>query len=179
MSSPLSTNVLINRNKAYLPSHQPIPTFAELMPIGKIPHVMVVTCADPRCIPENFLGLKTGEVITIRNAGGNIEMAIPNVLALDTLVGLEEIMVIKHTDCGSLAYTTKGVKDVLNERAPGKKNEIEKMELGSISGKTLEQGLKEQIGAVKASELVRGDLKPKIRAFVYDLVSGSLAEVEV
>ena len=106
-------------------------------------------------------------------------MALPNVLALDTLVGLHEIMVVKHTDCGSLAYTAEGVKGVLNQRAPGKKDEIEKMELGSIAGKTLEQGLKEQIGAVKASELVREDLKPKIRAFIHDLVSGNLAEVEV
>jgi carbonic anhydrase len=87
--------------------------------------------------------------------------------------------VVKHTDCGSLAYTTEGVKNVLKERAPGKKDEIEKMEIGSIAGKTLEQGVKEQVAAVKESELVRAELKPKIRGFVHDLVSGELTEVEV
>jgi carbonic anhydrase len=179
MSSELSTNVLLARHKSYLPSHQPFPTFAELAPLGKLPHIMVVTCADPRCIPENFLGINPGEIITIRNAGGNVQMALPNVLALDALVRLDEIMVVKHTDCGSLAYTTEGVNNVLRERAPGKKDQIEKMELGSIAGKTLEQGVKEQVAAVKASELLRAELKPKIRGFVHDLVSGELTEVEV
>ena len=65
------------------------------------------------------------------------------------------------------------------ERAPGKKDEIENMEMGSIAGKTLEQGLKEHIGAVKANKLMREDLKPSIRAFIYDLISGDLKEVEV
>lgn len=179
MSSELSTNVLLARHKQYLPTHQSFPTFAELAPLGKIPHILVVTCADPRCMPGNFLGIKPGEIIVIRNAGGNVQMALPNVLALDTLVGLHEIMVVKHTDCGSLTYTEEGVKGVLKERAPGKKDEIEKMEIGSIAGKTLEQGLKEQVGAVKASELIREDLKLRIRAFIHDLIGGDLTEVEV
>jgi len=139
----------------------------------------VVTCADPRCIPENFLNLTTGEAVVIRNAGGNVEMALPNILALDTLLEFQNIMVVKHTDCGSQMYTVKGVKDVLKERAPSSEKVIDRMELGSIAGKTLEQGLKEQVGSVKGSELLRGDLKAKIRGFVHDLISGELREVEV
>jgi carbonic anhydrase len=163
MSSEISTNALLARNKSYLPSHQPFPTIAELAPLGKLPHMLVVTCADGRCIPENFLGINPGEVIVIRNAGGNLQMALPNILALDTLLSFHEIMVVKHTDCGSLLYTNEGVKGVLMERVPGKKDEIENMEMGSIAGKTLEQGLKEQIRAVKANKLMREDLKPSIR----------------
>jgi carbonic anhydrase len=167
------------RHEAYLPTHQPIPTFAELGPLGKIGHLAVVTCADPRCIPENFLGINTGEAVVFRNAGGNIQMALPNILAIDALIGLNEIMVIKHTDCGTLAYTDKGVKGALKERAPGLEKEIDEMEIGSIAGKTLEQGLKEQINVVKQSKLVREEMKAGIRAFVHDLVSGSLTEVKV
>ena len=106
-------------------------------------------------------------------------MALPNVLALDTFLGFHEIMVVKHTDCGSLVYTNEEVKGVLMERAPGKKDEIENMEMGSIAGKTLEQGLKEQVGAAKANELMREGLKPSIRGFIYDIISGDLKEVEV
>ncbi|KAK3655415.1 hypothetical protein LTR22_010300 [Elasticomyces elasticus] len=179
MSSPITTEVLLARNKRYIPSHQRIGTLAELGPVDGFPHILVVTCCDPRCIPENFLGLTTLDAITIRNAGGNVEMALANVVALDTLVDFREIMVVKHTDCGSLMYTVEGVRGVLGERAPGKKAEIEKMELGSIAGKTLEQGLREQVGAVKASDLVKDELKSKIRAFVYDIASGDLTEVAV
>ncbi|TKA57549.1 hypothetical protein B0A55_12413 [Friedmanniomyces simplex] len=181
MSSPLSTDVLLARNKAYLPTHQPIPTRADIISvIGYMPpQIMVVTCADPRCIPETFLKLQTSEAITIRNAGGNIETALPDILALDVLLGLQEIVVIKHTDCGSLAYTDEGVKRVLGERAPGMQEEIAKMEFGSIAGKTLEQGLREQVDVVKGSGLVREDLKARIRGFVFDLASGGLMEVDV
>jgi carbonic anhydrase len=179
MSDPVSTNSLLARHATYLPTHQPFPTFAELGPQGKIGHIAVVTCADPRCIPENFLGIRPGEVIVFRNAGGNIQMALPNILAVDALIGINEVMVIKHTDCGSLTYTETGVKDALKERAPGRDKEIEEMEIGSIAGKTLEQGLREQLAAVKGSELVREETKGGIRAFVYDLVSGTLNEVEV
>ncbi|KAK3642603.1 hypothetical protein LTR56_010651 [Elasticomyces elasticus] len=160
MSSPITTEVLLARNKRYIPSHQRIGTLAELGPVDGFPHILVVTCCDPRCIPENFLGLTTLDAITIRNAGGNVEMALANVVALDTLVDFR-------------------VRGVLGERAPGKKAEIEKMELGSIAGKTLEQGLREQVGAVKASDLVKDELKSKIRAFVYDIASGDLTEVAV
>lgn len=70
----------------------------------------MVTCADPRYIPENCLSINPGEIIVIRNAGGNPQMALPNILALDMLVGNHEIMVVKHTDWGSLAFTEKGVE---------------------------------------------------------------------
>ena len=180
MSTPVSTDTLLARNEAYIPSHQPLPTFAQLAALKVPPPPMVVTCADPRCVPEDFLGLQPGEVIVVRNAGGNVEMALPNVLALDEFLGgLPEIMVIKHTDCGSLAYTNELVKGALKLRAPDREDEIEKIDIGSIAGKTLEQGLKEQIGAVKANVLVREDLKPKIRAFIYDISKGDLQEVEV
>jgi carbonic anhydrase len=179
MSSEISINALLARNKSYLPSHQPLSTIAELAPLDKFPHILVVTCADGRCIPEKFLSINSNEVIVIRNAGGNLQMALPNVLALDTLLDFHEIMVVKHTDCGTLVFTNEGVKGVLTERAPEKKDEIENMEMGSIAGKTLEQGLKEQIGAVKANKLMREDLKPSIRGFIFDLTSGDLKEVEV
>ena len=180
MSEPLSTNTLVSRHATtYLPSHCAFPTFAELAPLGKLPHFVVVTCADPRCIPENFLSTAPGEIIVIRNVGGNIAMALPNILALDTLVGINEIMVVKHTDCGSLAFTNASVKDVLKERVPIKREEIEEMEFGSIAGKTLDEAVKEQIGAAKGSDLLREGLKTGIRGFVYDLHDGSLEEVEV
>ena len=106
-------------------------------------------------------------------------MALPDILALDTLVGIHEIMVVKHTDCGSLAFTEKGVKDILKQRAPMREQDINEMDFGSIAGKTLEEGLREQVGYVKGSELVREELKPNIRSFIHDLVSGTLREVQV
>jgi carbonic anhydrase len=178
MSEPLSTNVLLARHKAYLPSHSPFPTIAELGPLSKIPHILVVTCADPRCTPESFLGINPGEILVIRNAGGNPQMALPNILALDALVDIHEIMVVKHTDCGSLVFTEKGVKGVLKQRPPMRELEIDEMDIGSIAGKTLEQGLREQVGFVKGSDLVKAELKQNIRSFIFDIASGKLTEVQ-
>lgn len=55
---------------------------------------------------------------------------------------------------------------------------IDEMDIGSIAGKTLKEGLSEPIGYVKGSELVREELKPNIRGFIHDLVSGKLTEVQ-
>lgn len=177
----LTTQDLLARNAAYKPSHHPIPTFAQIAPPdgSKLNLPMIITCLDPRCIPEHFLSLTTLEALTLRNAGGNLAMALPNILALDHLVGISEIMVVKHTDCGTLAYTEEGVKGELVERAPGCKHEIEGMEVGSNSKSGLEAGLREEVKRVRGSQLVRGELKEKIRGFVYDLNDGGLTEVEV
>ena len=76
----------------------------------------------------------------------------------------------------SLMFREKGVKDVLKQRAPMREQHINEMDIGSIARKTLE-GLREQVGYVKGSELVREESKPSIRGFIYNLISGTLIEV--
>lgn len=56
--APLQVTDLLERNRNYAAAnHEPIPHFADLK---TLPNLVVVTCVDPRLIPEQFLGLHVG-----------------------------------------------------------------------------------------------------------------------
>lgn len=134
MSTLPSVANLVSRNSEYRAHHEPIATFQARLESGsKLPGVAVVTCADPRCIPENFLKLETWDAIVIRTAGSNVKTALPSIIAIDQLVGLQEIMVINHTDCGALAFRDNAIRTTLKERAPDMSSHIENMEFGQIT----------------------------------------------
>lgn len=93
-----------------------------------------MTCADPRCIPERFLNLNMWEAVVLRNAGSNVKAALPSLIAIDSVVGLQEIMIINHTDCGALGFRDDSIKSTLYGRAPSMENEINAMKFGEITG---------------------------------------------
>ena len=56
-----------------------------------------MTCLDPRCVPEQFLGpdIRAG---VIRNAGGRVsEDVMRSVLAIRALMDAKILMVVHHT----------------------------------------------------------------------------------
>lgn len=125
---------LIVRNAEYKAQHESIATLQERAGSGlKGPSVAIVTCADPRCIPENFLKLNTWDAVVIRTAGSNVKAALPSLVAIDGLVGLQEIMIINHTDCGAQIFRDEAIRASLKERAQGMGVEINSMEFGEIS----------------------------------------------
>lgn len=180
MSGAFDIDTLLSHNRDYAAGHQALPTIPEMRSLGVTPQTFLVTCVDPRCVPETFLNYTPMDgIITVRNAGGNLEAALPELLALDTMAQFKNIMVIKHTDCGTLVFKDDEVKASLAEKVPSAKGEIEKMVFGSLNGKTLEEGLKEQVAAVKGSQLVRPEIKSSIRGFIFDIANGGLTEVDV
>lgn len=125
----------ISRHAEYQHHHDPISTFDEWFTAGgEGPKVAVVTCADPRCIPERFLNLNMWEAVVLRNAGSNVKAALPSLIAIDSVVGLQEIMIINHTDCGALGFRDDSIKSTLYGRAPSMENEINAMKFGEITG---------------------------------------------
>jgi carbonic anhydrase len=68
---------------------------------------IVLACADHRVDPAHVLGLKPGEAIVLRNAGGRVTAdLLRNLVVLSTVAAVEsidaefEIVVMHHTDCG-------------------------------------------------------------------------------
>ena len=63
------------------------------------PRVLIVSCLDPRASPERFLQLRPGsrEAAILRNLGGRAAKCLNDIVALDSLFGLEEVMVVHHT----------------------------------------------------------------------------------
>lgn len=63
--------------------------------------IAVVTCMDARIDVGAMLGLREGEIHTLRNAGGIVtEDVVRSLTISQTLLGTREVMIIKHTKCG-------------------------------------------------------------------------------
>lgn len=84
-----------------------------LAPVGHTPrkHTAVVTCMDCRLVRafEDALGLERGDVVELRTAGATIAQPEREAAANDLirslagaiyLLGVREVIVIGHTDCG-------------------------------------------------------------------------------
>lgn len=66
---------------------------------------------DQRVHPEEILGLHTGDIPVIRNAGGTAKNAVLDITVLDTIIQITEIVVIHHTSMPSPhVYLKTGLK---------------------------------------------------------------------
>ncbi|KAF2807426.1 carbonic anhydrase [Mytilinidion resinicola] len=177
MAASLTVQTLLERHANGIHQHQPIPTFAEIGAAGKLPHIAIVTCADTRCNPEDFLHLNTGEVIIFRNPGGSTMSALPGLLAIDSLVTLEDIIVVKHTDCGATIFRDDAIRDTIKQRVPNRAVEVDAMTFGNITT-SLEDSVRENLRFLKGSDLVRKELADRCVGFVFDIKNGALTPVE-
>ncbi|KAG0649169.1 Beta-carbonic anhydrase 1 [Hyphodiscus hymeniophilus] len=78
----------------------------------------IISCSDPRIVPEQFLGLEFSECAIIRNAGGRTQDAMRSILALDAVGGLGTVVVIHHTDCGMSHTDEAGFEAATKSRHP-------------------------------------------------------------
>ena len=98
---------LLERNEQFARAYTPValgPPTAQ---------VLIVTCLDHRVDPAIVLGLRLGEAVVIRNAGGRVTQAVIDDIAyLAYLAGqlfgeqvfadsLFEVAVVHHTQCGT------------------------------------------------------------------------------
>ena len=74
------------------------------------------------------------EVCVHRNAGGNIRHALRDIIILDKVLGLKEIAIIHHTDCGTLRFTDDEMRAKLKAQTEEKYwPEIDAMEMGGVT----------------------------------------------
>ncbi|KAL9071478.1 MAG: hypothetical protein Q9161_004195 [Pseudevernia consocians] len=194
MSTDPTVKELLERNKQYAANASSLPFFSELSSVGLTPpHIVIrpsaqppptlrppadppaVTCADPRCVPEQFLGLRPAEAVIMRNMCGHAAPALNDILALDHFVGFTEIMVIHHTDCGSLAFTDEQVRSTLRTRRPEDES-IDSMTFGTIVD--LEQSVRDDLAVIKSSPFVREELANRSYGFIYDIKTGLVSPLK-
>lgn len=84
--------------------------------------IAIVTCMDTRLtkLLPAALGLKNGDVKIIKNAGGTItnpfDSTIRSLLVGIYELGVEEIMVIGHTECGVQGMDSQEMQHLMKER---------------------------------------------------------------
>lgn len=176
MSKP-TLRELLDRNRTYSLSHEPLPTLEEYMSSkAPTPKVLIVTCADPRCEPYQFMGIHPFDALALRTIGGRVEPQIPGLLAVDTIFNFNEIAIIHHTDCGATHYTTDDIRRILRERAPGKEREIDALKFNDF--KDIAGSVREDLKIFRDSPFPSKVLKENAHGYVFDIKTGELTNVE-
>lgn len=175
----LENNRKFVENKAYEPYRT-----------SKFPNkkLAIVTCMDTRLtqLLPAALGLKNGDAKIIKNAGGVIThpfgSAVRSLLIAIYELGVEEVMVIGHTDCGVQHMDSEKMLAEMRERGVSK----EQIEMMNYCGIRLDEWLsgfddvQEAVSAsvelLKHHPLIPKDVK--IYGYVMDSVTGQLMNVE-
>jgi len=158
----------IKANRAYAKRHDP--------KLGQhpAPKIAVVTCMDPRLsnLPE-ILGLPHADLDVIRTGGPAVTEDVLAELVVSTRVlGTTEIMLLNHTGCGFTTFTD----DELNAKLAELTGDPSPAPMRFFSYKDPAQNAREQIEKVRSHPWIAQDVP--VRAFVFDMQTGLLAEVE-
>lgn len=147
-----SVQDFIARNEAYSHNHQPFPTVEELVTAGyPRTDTAIICCADPRSDPTQYLQLKGGktpalspstmriylrvaDAVIFRSGGAKAQNVLESLIAVDTLLGFQNVMIIQHTDCGGLRIRDAKIKEGLKQLAPNHAHEVDAMTFREIAG---------------------------------------------
>ncbi|KAI0555790.1 carbonic anhydrase [Xylaria curta] len=172
MSSSFVSEI-IQRAELVSKDHKPFPYFTEE---GLGPQKMIFCCIDPRVKPEKFLGLTGGDdALLVRTASGTPARNIQDIAQLDRLVGLTEIIIIKHTDCGSTYVTDDDIRDYVVKHNPDLTGKVADFTLNNT--KDIVERTKLDVELVKSSPYVRKELRDKVTGLLYDVKTGKLTKI--
>ena len=148
----------------------------------------ILTCMDTRLteLLPAALGIKNGDAKLIKNAGGVTThpygSVVRSLLVGILELGVEEVMVIGHTDCGVQGMDGKEMLEKLTERGIDKAHieivrhsgiDLEKW-LGGFD--TVDNSVRETVKALKEHPLMPKDVR--ISGFIMDSETGLLSKVD-
>lgn len=148
--------------------------------------IAIVTCMDTRLVEliPAALGIRNGDVKMIKNAGGTIThpfgSAMRSLLVAIYELGVEEIMIIGHTDCGAQHMDSKVMLQHIKEHGVTDE-QIAMMEYCNVNLNSwlsgfdnVEQSVRGSVHLVKHHPLVPKDII--VRGFIINSVTGELTE---
>ncbi len=150
--------------------------------------IAIVACMDTRLVEllPASLGLKNGDVKIIKVAGGTVlqpfDSVVRSLLVAIYELGVVEVMIVGHTDCGAQHMDARSMIRHMTERGVPA-DHIEMMEYCGIDFEHWLSGFDDTAAAVGRSvHLVRHHpLIPHditVRGFIMHSVTGQLREVE-
>lgn len=175
---------VLQYNKEFVKSRAYEPYVTTRYPDKKL---AILTCMDTRLVEllPAALGIRNGDAKIIKNAGGVIThlygSVMRSLLVAILELGVEEIMVIGHTDCGVQGMDGGDLLKKLEERGIPE----ERIDMICHSGINLkewlsgfcsvEDSVKETVMSLKEHPLMPGGIT--IRGFIMDSVTGALTAV--
>ena len=137
-------------------------------------NLAIVACMDSRMDIFAMLGIDPGDAHVIRNAGGIItDDMIRSLLVSHHLLGIQEIMIINHTDCG-LQHVRE---DELRTKLLREFGKIAVAPECFHAFTDVQENVRLQVLKARSHPWIRPGVA--VRGFVYDVRTGRLEEVTV
>ena len=176
---------ILKYNESFVKNENYVPYITSKYPEKNL---AILSCMDTRLIEllPAALGLKNGDAKIIKNAGGVIShpfgSVVRSLLVAVLELGVNEIMVIGHTECGVQGMDSREMLKKLIERGVSKET-IEMLEFSGIDFERWFEGFETvEVSVYKTAELLKKHpLIPKdvaIRGFVMDSKTGELKEIK-
>lgn len=166
---------LLERNRTFASSdaHEP-------MALASVPNLplFLITCLDPRTDPANFLGLRLGDAVVVRNAGGRVTDAVIDDVALISFMAgmtrpdgpLFEVAVVHHNECGTAFLANGGFRHGLAQRT-GR----DEAELGAVAVTDPAATVRIDVDRLLASPAISPRIT--VSGHLYDVNTGLLSTV--
>ena len=177
-------NEILNHNKKFVEEKGYERFLTDKYPNERI---AIVTCMDTRLVEllPAALGFKNGDVKVIKNAGATItnpfDSTMRSLLVAVYELGVNEIMIIGHTECGVQGMNSKEMLHAMKERGIPEEN-IKLMKHCGIDLDSWLHGFDETSDAIKETvDLVRNHpLMAKdviVKGYIMDSVTGKLTQL--
>lgn len=150
--------------------------------------IAIVTCMDTRLVEllPAALGVRNGDVKIIKNAGGVItnpfDSAMRSLLIAVYELGVEEIMVIGHTECGVQGMNADEMLHLMKVRGVPEGNISLMRHCGIDLDRWLhgfdevEQAISETVDLIRNHPLMTADIR--VGGYVIDSVTGQLRPID-
>jgi carbonic anhydrase len=138
--------------------------------------LVVLTCMDARIDPLRALGLEEGDAHVLRNSGGRPTTDVIRSIAVSQeMLDTREVVVIHHTECGSIRITNDSIRERLASSLGTDAGHVAG-EIDFLPFTDLEQSVRDDIHTLRASPLLRPETE--ISGFIFDVKTGRLQHIE-
>ena len=172
---------VLSFNRAFVAAKGYEPHLTDKFPDRKL---AVLSCMDTRLsvLLQEALGLKNGDAKIIKNAGalvpGPWDSAMRSLLVAVYELGVEEIMVVAHTGCGSCHMSFHHFEEEMRRRGiPESELHRTDVDLDAwLEGfHDTETSVRRTVCAIREHSLMARDVT--VRGFIIDSATGALQEV--
>lgn len=145
------------------------------LPLPPVKKYLVLTCMDARINPFEAFGINIGDAHIIRNGGGSAREALRSILISEQLLETQEIVLVKHTDCGMLTFTNEEAHEVVSKKLGATSAaEISTMDFMPFSDP--EQAVREDVDFLRKQSAIPKEIH--ISGWIYDVKTGRVRSVE-
>lgn len=140
-----------------------------------------MACLDSRCNPYTIFGLSIADTIVIRNPGGRVWSALPDIVALDSRFEISQLVLLQHSDCGTSHLSEELIDERIMIAADPNGMESTRMRDDVVKYKISngEEGVREDLELLKAQPFLRKELTETAVGFWLDTFKGLVKDVSV